>query len=51
MSEQLFFNFPFKKSYLSQDFYVSENNLRIEVAAAALVFLVENQLRDREDIS
>jgi len=26
MSEQLFFNFPFKKSYLSQDFYVSENN-------------------------
>ena len=30
---------------------LSENNLRIEVAAAALVFLVENQLRDREDIS
>ena len=26
MSEQLFFNFPFKKNYLSQDFYVSENN-------------------------
>ena len=28
MSEQLFFNFPFKKSYLSQDFYVSENNFK-----------------------
>ena len=26
MSEQLIFNFPFKKSYLSQDFYVSKNN-------------------------
>ena len=26
MSEQLIFNFPFKKNYLSQDFYVSENN-------------------------
>ena len=26
MSEQLFFNFPFKKSYLSRDFYVSKNN-------------------------
>ena len=26
MSEQLILNFPFKKSYLSQDFYVSENN-------------------------
>ena len=28
MSEQLIFNFPFKKSYLSQDFYVSENNVK-----------------------
>ena len=28
MSEQLIFNFPFKKSYLSQDFYVSENNIK-----------------------
>ena len=27
MPEQLIFNFPFKKSYLSQDFYVSENNI------------------------
>ena len=27
MSEQLIFNFPFKRSYLSQDFYVSENNI------------------------
>ncbi len=27
MTEQLIFNFPFKKSYLSQDFYVSENNI------------------------
>ncbi len=27
MSEQLIFNFPFKRSYLSQDFYVSENNV------------------------
>tara|TARA_B100000029_G_C17565940_1_gene955038 strand:+ start:1079 stop:1753 length:675 start_codon:yes stop_codon:yes gene_type:complete len=27
MAEQLIFNFPFKKSYLSQDFYVSENNV------------------------
>ena len=27
MSEQLIFNFPFKKSYLSQDFYVAKNNL------------------------
>ena len=26
MSEQLIFNFPFKKNYLSQDFYVSKNN-------------------------
>ena len=26
MSEQLVFNFPFKKSYLSQDFYVASNN-------------------------
>ena len=26
MSEQLIFKFPFKKSYLSQDFYVSKNN-------------------------
>ena len=26
MSEQLIFNFPFKKNYLRQDFYVSENN-------------------------
>ncbi len=26
MSQQLIFNFPFKKNYLSQDFYVSENN-------------------------
>tara|TARA_B100001029_G_C14944911_1_gene385362 strand:- start:230 stop:895 length:666 start_codon:yes stop_codon:yes gene_type:complete len=26
MSEQLLLNFPFKKNYLSQDFYVSENN-------------------------
>ncbi len=28
MSEQLIFNFPFKRSYLSQDFYVSENNVQ-----------------------
>ena len=27
MTEQIIFNFPFKKSYLSQDFYVSENNI------------------------
>ena len=27
MSEQLIFEFPFKRSYLSQDFYVSENNI------------------------
>ena len=27
MSEQLFLKFPFKRSYLSQDFYVSENNI------------------------
>ena len=27
MPEQLIFNFPFKRSYLSQDFYVSENNV------------------------
>ena len=27
MTEQLIFNFPFKRSYLSQDFYVSENNI------------------------
>ena len=27
MSEQLILNFPFKRSYLSQDFYVSENNV------------------------
>jgi len=27
MSEQLIFDFPFKRSYLSQDFYVSENNV------------------------
>ena len=26
MSQQLVFNFPFKKTYLSQDFYVSKNN-------------------------
>ena len=26
MSKQLIFNFPFKKTYLSQDFYVSKNN-------------------------
>jgi len=26
MSEQLIFNFPFKKSYSSQDFYVARNN-------------------------
>ena len=26
MSEQLIFNFPFKRNYLKQDFYVSENN-------------------------
>ena len=26
MSEQLIFNFPFKKNYLQQDFYVSKNN-------------------------
>tara|TARA_B100002051_G_scaffold259445_1_gene279018 strand:+ start:119 stop:787 length:669 start_codon:yes stop_codon:yes gene_type:complete len=26
MSEQLIFDFPFKKNYLKQDFYVSENN-------------------------
>ena len=26
MSQQLIFNFPFKKNYLSQDFYVSKNN-------------------------
>ena len=26
MNEQLIFNFPFKKSYLSQDFYVAKNN-------------------------
>ncbi len=26
MSKQLVFNFPFKKNYLKQDFYVSENN-------------------------
>ena len=26
MSKQLIFNFPFKKNYLQQDFYVSENN-------------------------
>ncbi len=28
MTEQLIFNFPFKRSYLSQDFYVSENNIK-----------------------
>tara|TARA_B100001029_G_C14927399_1_gene375584 strand:+ start:63 stop:728 length:666 start_codon:yes stop_codon:yes gene_type:complete len=28
MSEQLILNFPFKKSYLSQDFYVAENNIK-----------------------
>ena len=28
MTEQLIFNFPFKRSYLSQDFYVSENNMQ-----------------------
>ena len=27
MSQQLIFNFPFKKTYLSQDFYVSKNNI------------------------
>ena len=26
MSKQLIFNFPFKKNYLEQDFYVSKNN-------------------------
>ena len=26
MSQQLIFNFPFKKTYFSQDFYVSKNN-------------------------
>ena len=26
MSKQLIFNFPFKKTYSSQDFYVSKNN-------------------------
>ena len=26
MSEQLIFNFPFRKNYLKQDFYVSSNN-------------------------
>ena len=26
MSQQLIFNFPFKKTYLSQDFYISKNN-------------------------
>ena len=26
MSEQLIFNFPFKKNYLKKDFYVSKNN-------------------------
>ena len=26
MSQQLIFNFPFKKTYFSQDFYVSQNN-------------------------
>ena len=26
MSKQLLFNFPFKKNYLKQDFYVSKNN-------------------------
>ena len=26
MSEQLIFNFPFKKNYFKQDFYVSKNN-------------------------
>ena len=26
MPEQLIFNFPFKKNYLKQDFYVSKNN-------------------------
>ena len=26
MPQQLIFNFPFKKTYLSQDFYVSKNN-------------------------
>ncbi len=28
MSKQLVFNFPFKKNYLKQDFYVSENNFK-----------------------
>ena len=28
MSEQLILNFPFKKNYLSQDFYVSKNNFK-----------------------
>ena len=28
MPQQLIFNFPFKKNYLSQDFYVSENNFK-----------------------
>ncbi|OUW49082.1 MAG: hypothetical protein CBD56_01250 [Candidatus Pelagibacter sp. TMED196] len=26
MSQQLIFNFPFKRTYLSQDFYISKNN-------------------------
>ena len=26
MSQQLIFNFPFKKTYLSQDFYITKNN-------------------------
>ena len=28
MSQQLIFNFPFKKTYFSQDFYVSKNNFK-----------------------
>ena len=28
MSQQLIFNFPFKKNYLSQDFYVAKNNFK-----------------------
>ena len=28
MSKQLIFNFPFKKNYLEQDFYVSKNNFK-----------------------
>ena len=37
MSEQLIFDFPFKRSYLSQDFYVSENNINAKVTNASFV--------------